>query len=251
VDAIFGLRVHTPDTGYASYRTLIWRRWPTTGSPAPFASAEEYDRTVADLVRSGVITDPGMIYLDVRPSAQLPTVELRVCDSCPRLEDVILLAGLFRALVIREAGSALGGTARQAVRPELLEAATWRAAQSGLEGNLVDPMTATPMPAPQLVGQLLGGLRPTLESTGDWELVAALTESALARGSSATRQRAARTRGGLQQVVDELLIETRAGTGWLPGASSASTTSQGAVHGRAVPAMRSFSPKALLPESGD
>src|SRR5690348_5190082 len=55
------------DTGYASYRTLIWRRWPTTGSPAPFASAEEYDRTVADLVRSGVITDPGMIYFDVRP----------------------------------------------------------------------------------------------------------------------------------------------------------------------------------------
>jgi glutamate---cysteine ligase / carboxylate-amine ligase len=46
------------DTGYASYRTLIWRRWPTTGSPGRFASAADYDQTVADLVRSGVITDP-------------------------------------------------------------------------------------------------------------------------------------------------------------------------------------------------
>jgi len=200
------------DTGYASYRTLIWRRWPTTGSPARFASAAEYDQTVADLVQSGVITDPGMMYFDIRPSAHLPTVELRICDACPRLEDVVLLAGLFRALVIRESGAALAGRAPPAVRPELLEAATWRAAQSGLEGDLVDLATATPVPAHQLIGQLLVGLRPTLEATGDWELVTGLTESALARGSSAARQRAQCARGGLDTVVDSLLAETHAGT---------------------------------------
>jgi len=64
------------DTGYASYRTLIWRRWPTTGAAAGFASAADYDQAVADLVRSGV-SDPGMTCFDVRPSAHLPTVELR------------------------------------------------------------------------------------------------------------------------------------------------------------------------------
>ena len=52
------------DTGYASYRTLIWRRWPTTGAFGGFESAADYDRTVADLVRSEVISDPGMIYFD-------------------------------------------------------------------------------------------------------------------------------------------------------------------------------------------
>ncbi len=200
------------DTGYASYRTLIWRRWPTTGTPGRFTSAAEYDQTVADLVRSEVITDQGMIYFDVRPSAHLPTVELRICDACPRLDDVVLLAGLFRALVIRETAAALAGRAAPAVRPELLEAATWRAAQSGLEGNLVDLATATPVPAHQLIGQLLAGLRPTLEATGDCELVTGLTESALAQGSSAARQRAACARGGLYTVVDTLLAETHAGT---------------------------------------
>ena len=200
------------DTGYASYRTLIWRRWPTTGSPGLFASAAEYDQTVADLVQSEVITDPGMMYFDIRPSAHLPTVELRICDACPRLEDVVLLAGLFRALVIRESGAALVGQAPPDVRPELLEAATWRAAQSGLEGDLVDLATTTPVPAHQLIGQLLAGLRPALEATGDWELVTGLTESALARGSSAARQRAACARGGLGKVVDTLLAETRANT---------------------------------------
>jgi glutamate---cysteine ligase / carboxylate-amine ligase len=200
------------DTGYASYRTLMWRRWPTTGAPGGFASAADYDKAVADLVRSGVITDPGMIYFDVRPSAHVPTLELRVCDACPRLQDVVMLAGLFRALVIRETGAEIAGRAPLPVRPELLEAATWRAARSGLEGDLVDPATATPVPAGQLIRRLLADLRPALEASGDWEQVTGRTEAVLARGSSAARQRAAYASGGLQEVVDTLLKETRADT---------------------------------------
>jgi glutamate---cysteine ligase / carboxylate-amine ligase len=180
-----------------------------------------------------------MIYLDVRrPSDHLPTVELRICEACPRLDDVVLLAGLFRALVIRETGAARASRALLAVRPELLEAAIWRAAQSGVEGNLVDPVTATPVPARQLIGQLLAELRPALESAGDWELVAGLTESALARGSSVARQRAAYARGGLQKVVDILLAETRAGTGWLPDAGAARTTISALPQGHAATAAK-------------
>jgi glutamate---cysteine ligase / carboxylate-amine ligase len=212
------------DTGYASYRTLIWRRWPTAGVLPGFESAADYDQAVADLVRSGVITDPGMIYFDVRPSAHLPTLELRICDSCPRLEDVVLLAGLFRALVIRETAAAIAGRPPVPVRPELLQAATWRAAQSGLQGDLVDPVSATPAPARQLIGQLLAELHPALESTGDLELVTELTNSALARGSSAARQRTARADGGLRKVVDTLVAETRATPTWLGGTEPARAT---------------------------
>ena len=212
------------DTGYASYRNLIWRRWPTAGALHGSESAADYDRTVADLIRSGVITDPGMIYFDVRPSAHLPTLELRICDSCPRLEDVVLLAGLFRALVIRETAAAIAGRPPVPVRPELLQAATWRAARSGLEGNLVDPVTAAPVPARRLIGHLLAGLQPALESAGDWELVTELTTSVLARGSSAARQRAARASGGFRTVVDTLVTETRATPMWLRGAGPARAT---------------------------
>ncbi|MGZ4665750.1 MAG: YbdK family carboxylate-amine ligase, partial [Frankiaceae bacterium] len=211
------------DTGYASYRTLVWRRWPTTGALGGFKPTAGYDQTVANHVRSAGISDPGSIYFDAWPSAQLSAVELRICDACPRLEDVVLLAGLFRSLVIREIDTAIAGTPPMPVRPELLQAATWRAARSGLESNLVDTATATPVPAHHLVERLLAGLRPTLESTGDWELVAELTESALARGSSAARQRAACVSGGLEEVVDTLVAETRANTEWLPGAGPART----------------------------
>jgi len=211
------------DTGYASYRTLVWRRWPTAGALYGFESASDYDRTIADLIRSGVITDSGMIYFDVRPSAHLPTLELRICDSCPRLEDVVLLAGLFRALVIWAAAAEYQGSPVVPVRPELLQAATWRAARSGLHGDLVDPVAATPVPARRLIGQLLAELRPALESTDDWELVTKLTRSALARGGSAARQRAAHASGGLRNVVDALVTETRPTPTWLHDTTAART----------------------------
>ena len=169
-----------------------------------------------------------MIYFDVRPSAHLPTLELRISDSCPRLEDVVLLAGLFRALVIWAAALEYEGSPLVPVRPELLQAATWRAARSGLHGDLVDPVAATPVPARRLLGQLLAELRPALESTGDWELVIELTSSALARGGSAARQRAAQASGGLRDVVDTLVAETRATPTWLhdttPARAAASAT---------------------------
>ncbi|MBK3648056.1 YbdK family carboxylate-amine ligase, partial [Streptomyces sp. MBT33] len=87
------------DTGYASWRTLLWQRWPTAGPVGCFSGAAEYDAAVDGLVRSGVISDAGMIYYDVRPSAHLQTLELRICDACPRVETVVLVAGLYRALV--------------------------------------------------------------------------------------------------------------------------------------------------------
>jgi carboxylate-amine ligase len=209
------------DTGYASYRTLLWSRWPTTGVMGSFASAAEYDRTVAGLVRSGVISDPGMIYFDVRPSSHLPTVELRICDACPRVEDVVLLAGLFRALVTTQIGAVNAGKPPPPIRDELVRAATWRAARSGTEGELVDPADGKPKPAGDLVRRLLTDLRPELEATGDWELVAELAETALARGSSAARQRAAYVGSGLHGVVEMLVAETRAHTDWMPGAGPA------------------------------
>ena len=99
------------------------------------------------------------------------------------------------------------------MRPELVRATTWRAARSGLEDELIDPADLIPRPAAQVIHRLLADLRPRLEAAGDWELVAELVESSLARGSSAARQRDAYARGGLHAVVDMLVTETRADTG--------------------------------------
>jgi carboxylate-amine ligase len=197
------------DTGYSSMRTLIWQRWPTTGPAAPVQSAEEYDRLVNELVASGVITDAGMVYFDVRPATRAPTLELRVCDGCPSVDTVVLIAGLFRALVEREVGALRAGRPATLLSPALARAALWRAARSGLEGDLVDVNGPAGRPAPEVVNELVGSLRPQLEDSGDWEIVRESASRALVTGTSSARQRRAlRRRGRLTDVVDQLIAET-------------------------------------------
>ncbi|MDQ1657724.1 MAG: glutamate---cysteine ligase / carboxylate-amine ligase [Cryptosporangiaceae bacterium] len=200
------------DTGYASVRSLLWQRWPTAGASGLVTSAADHDDLVAELIASGTITDPKMIYFDVRPSAHAPTIELRVTDACPSVDDVILLTGLFRALVRRERDNVVNRVPLRMVRPPVHRAAMWRAARSGLEGDLVDLSgPAEPVPAAIAVTDLLDSLRPQLEAEGDWEHIRDLTEQALGRGSAADRQRRAfARRGRLSDVVDAVLEETRA-----------------------------------------
>ena len=197
------------DTGYSSMRTLVWQRWPTTGLAAPVQSAKEYDELVNDLVASGVIADAGMVYFDVRPANAAPTLELRLCDSCPLVDTVLLIAGIFRALVEREAEAAQAGIAPTILSPAVGRAALWRAARSGLEGELVDVSGPVSRPAAEVVSGLVAALRPQLEQTGDWETVSELTRQALIVGTSSARQRRAlRRRGRLTDVVDQLIAET-------------------------------------------
>jgi carboxylate-amine ligase len=197
------------DTGYASYRTFVWSRWPTSGPFPEVADAAAYDELIRELIGSSVITDVGMIYFDVRPSAHVPTIELRLCDATPRVDDVLLLAGLFRALVLRAGHEEDAGLPHHPVAPSLIRAAMWRAARAGLEGDLVDLRDRKPHPVQQVVRRLVDDLRPQLEEAGDWETVRHLTDEALRGGSSASRQRAAfRVREELTDVVDLLLLET-------------------------------------------
>ncbi|MGO9035437.1 glutamate--cysteine ligase [Mycobacterium sp.] len=197
------------DTGYSSMRTLVWQRWPTTGLAAPVHSAEEYDELVTNLVASGVIADAGMVYFDVRPSNSAPTLELRVCDSCPSVDTIVLIAGLFRALVEREVDASRAGTPATILSPALGRAALWRAARSGLEGDLVDVSAPASKPAAEVVTELVHSLRPQLEDSGDWDIVSELTREVLVVGTSSARQRRAlRRRGRLTDVVDQLIAET-------------------------------------------
>ncbi len=71
------------DSGYSNWRSILWTRWPVAGPPPFFISPGEYHRAVRMLVDTGVILDQKMIYWDVRPSENFPTVEVR-WPTCPR-----------------------------------------------------------------------------------------------------------------------------------------------------------------------
>jgi carboxylate-amine ligase len=184
------------DSGYSSYRTIAWGRWPTAGPTSRFGDPDEYDRRVAEAVATGAAVDPAMIYYDIRLSAKYPTVEFRVADSGQQVADSVRLAALCRAAV----ETALTAEPVDLV-PERLRAAAWRAARFGLSGELVDVLTASLRPAAELVDRMLDELGPALTRNGDGDLVHGLVDELWRRGTGADLQRADHTAGGVAAVV--------------------------------------------------
>jgi carboxylate-amine ligase len=197
------------DTGYASYRSVVWGLWPTAGPTEVFGDATGYERAVADLLASGTALDDGMIYFDARLSARFPTLEIRVADVCTDVEDAVLVAGLCRALVETAAQQWRDGVPAPPARVELLRAATWRAARSGIAGDLVDVRARRAVSAWTLIDELIDQLRPALRATGDAEMTDAALARLRARGSGAQAQRAAFQRSNsLQMVVHDAVLRT-------------------------------------------
>ena len=126
------------DTGLAAYRLSVWGEMPRTGLPDLFDDAADYDRYVAAMTRSGAITDASFLWWTLRPSIHFPTLELRVADSCTRLDDTLGIAALYRCLVrLVDRSPALNrgqtGAAR-AIAAENL----WRAQRDGIRAVFLD-----------------------------------------------------------------------------------------------------------------
>ncbi|TYP82875.1 carboxylate-amine ligase [Blastococcus xanthinilyticus] len=196
------------DTGYESYRTLQWGRWPHTGIPELQGSADRFRAVVTGLVAAGVIGDASHLYWDVRPSSHLPTLEFRLADVCTDVDDVVLHAALVRSLVRVLAARAERDEPVPEVRTELLRAARWRAARDGLGGQLFDPVTGALVDGRTAVAGLLAELADDLADAGEEDDVRALVRQLLGRGTSATRQRATfRRTGDLREVAATIVRE--------------------------------------------
>lgn len=210
------------DTGYASWRSMLWERWPTVG-PAPYLeSADHYETLVSDLIASGAMLDEGMLYWYARLSARYPTIEIRMGDVCPTLDDALLLAALARALVATLLVDVRAGVLAPNVAQPLLAAAHWRAAHDGLEGLNIDMATRETRPAWRLMRQLFDYVRPQLDRHGDLEMATILMGRLRAAGTGAARQRAILARSGsVDDVVTWLAAATRGDLGATHGGSVA------------------------------
>jgi glutamate---cysteine ligase / carboxylate-amine ligase len=197
------------DTGYASWRTVTWGRWPVAGPPPYFTSAAHYDELVEVLREAGGLVDEGTIFWDIRPSARYPTLEVRAADVPMTAEESALLAALVRALVATVSAAVDRGDPGPVIAGEMLRLAYWRAARDGLDGEGIDVYTGRPVPAAELAERLLTAVRPALEEYGDLDLVTGWLRKLVENGAGATRQRRAATRqGGLADVVDHLIEQS-------------------------------------------
>ena len=86
-------------TGLCGYRLAAYDELPRTGLPELFRTNDDYREFVAALTWAKIIPDASYIWWALRPSLGNPTVEVRVADSCTRLDDAVAIAALFRCLV--------------------------------------------------------------------------------------------------------------------------------------------------------
>ncbi|WP_460354667.1 glutamate--cysteine ligase 2 [Mycobacterium sp. ZZG] len=197
------------DTGHASWRSVLWARWPSAGPPPHFGSADEYDAAVQMLSHTGVIRDDGMVYWDVRPSANFPTVEVRVADVPATVTETVLFAALVRGCVMTALDDERHGEPVLPLAPYALKAAYWKAAREGVDGDGVDLENHAPAPMSALLAGLVDRIAPALEATGDLPLVRAGLERVTTVGNGALRQqRAWRRRYDVADVLAEVAAAT-------------------------------------------
>ncbi|MFD0313011.1 glutamate--cysteine ligase 2 [Streptomyces flavalbus] len=198
------------DTSYSSYRSRVWQRWPSAGPTEVFGSAAEYERRVADMLATGTILDDAMVYFDARLSRRYPTVEIRVADVCLHASTAVLVATLARGLVETAAREWRAGRAPVDHSVSLLRLADWRAARSGLTGELLHPATMRPAPAAQVVRDLVDHAAEALADSGDLDRARAGCAELLRRGNGARVQRELLERTeSLRDVVVECVRHTQ------------------------------------------
>ncbi|MET9177036.1 glutamate--cysteine ligase [Kitasatospora aureofaciens] len=193
------------DTGFASWRTIVFDRWPVAGLPPRFTDAADYDHRSGELVRTGLIADTGQLYWQARLSQHYPTVEVRAMDVQLHVDEAVLLAGLVRALAAR----ALEGAGPASDRPpEFLRATAWYAARHGAVGTLHDPLSNRMLPAREVTAGLLAHLAGPLRESGDRARVARLIEQLHCGGNGAVRQRRELRHHGRRGLIRAIVDQT-------------------------------------------
>ena len=188
------------DTGHASWRSVLWARWPSAGPPPHFDSVDDYDATVQMMLDSGAMLDDGMVYWDVRPSANYPTVEVRVADVPATVAETVLFATLVRALVMTALEDERRGEPFDVPNPHQLRVAYWKAARYGLVGS------------GELLKELIERVKPALEALGDYAMVRSEFDRVVAEGNGAMRQQQAWARGNdVADVIAEAAKATLSG----------------------------------------
>ena len=192
------------DTGYDSWRTVLLRRWTTSGCPPSFVDAADYDRRITRLLGIGGTADLALIAWDVRLSEHLPTIEFRMGDAQLDAENTLLIAALSRALVTHslDAPRATDAAANASadVPPELLSAALLHSAHFGMRAQVFDPISGGLAPAADALNGLIRRLERELTESGDLDAVQEAAARLLRDGTGAERQRAAFEREGMAGV---------------------------------------------------
>ena len=207
-------------TGLKSYRQVVIAALPRTGMPRELRARAEFDDIVERYRTIGAIEDASELRWDIRPSAHYPTIELRICDICPRIEDAVAIAALYACLIRFLARKITAGEPLPELSHEVIEEGRWLAQRYGTLAFLPRGDPPALVDVDDCVQDLVEDLREdarALECESELEHITRIVRE----GSSADRQedvyRQAMLDGAsedeaLRRVVDSIIEETERGS---------------------------------------
>lgn len=206
-------------TGFKSYRLNLFSAMPRTGLPGPLYSQAEYERLLEDYRRMKFIEGGNELWWDIRPGHAYPTVEIRICDTCSRVEDAVCIVALYASLIRMLLRQARAGTLPPEPRTEIIAENRWLAQRYGVFAFLGDTRDGGRMDIDDYARGLIEQVDEDARALGCEEELHRVSEI-IRDGSSADRQidhfrirclEGATEMEALHAVVDLLIAETREG----------------------------------------
>jgi YbdK family carboxylate-amine ligase len=200
------------DTGLASYRSKVFEGLPTAGIPYQLSGWDHFESYMEVLISTQTIQTVREVWWDIRPHPRFGTVELRICDGLPTLEEIGAVAALSQCLVERLDNQLDQGYTLPMPSPWVVRENKWRAARYGLEADLLVDSGGRLRPVKAALMDLVEDLTPVARRLDCLEELHSIEHILEVGGSYQRQKRAAEAAGGdLNAVVDSLLNEMRVG----------------------------------------
>lgn len=196
------------DTGYASNRAMMFQQLPTAGLPFHFQTWAEFEGFVADQKKTGIIDHTNEIRWDIRPSPDLGTIEVRVCDGVSNLGELGALVALTHCLIVDLDRRLEAGEVLPSMPPWHVQENKWRAARYGLDAVVILDADSNERLVTDDLADLLTRLEPVAKSLNCSDELAAVSDICRSGGSYQRQRRVAEEHDGdLRAVVDALVGE--------------------------------------------
>lgn len=204
---VYALSTNSPfwearKTGYKSFRTKVFDKFPRTGIPDYFESIEAYDNYVNLLIKTNCIDNAKKIWWDLRVHPFFNTVEFRICDVPMTINETIVIAALFQAICAKLYKLRSQNMNFMMYQRALLNENKWRASRYGIDGTLIDFGKESEVNTRVLIYELLDFVDDVVDNLGSRHVIS-LVQKILDNGTGADRQLAVfENTGSLTSVVD-------------------------------------------------
>lgn len=189
---VYALSTNSPfwegrHTGYKSYRTKVFDKFPRTGIPDYFESYDAFDRYVNLLIKTNCVDNAKKIWWDLRVHPFFGTVEFRICDVPMTVNETIAIAALFQAICAKLYKLRNQNMNFIMYPRALIMENKWRAGRYGIDGTLIDFGKETEVNTRVLIYELLDFVDDVVDQLGSRHAIS-YVHKMLEQGTGADRQ---------------------------------------------------------------